>query len=126
MSTIVGLTGGASCNDVGLTGEACQSEQTLSIKSQQRLRSSGVRDLAMKAYAMGDTKRIHLERRSFSPWQGKHKLKEAANRRNTGKRFVTSELRVPLSVNSPSRGHPIFIEHSEGCTSPASLQTDTY
>lgn len=59
MSTVVGLTGGAACNDVGISVNECNSERVSSSICMQRMRKPGGRNSMYKAFVSGNTAHLN-------------------------------------------------------------------
>ena len=90
MSTIVGLTGGATCNDVGITIGDCNTERTSVSANMSRLKKPGMRNNLMKAFETGKTNQI--SNRTLKPWNsGVSKHQNSAGDLNRSKSRKSNE-----------------------------------
>lgn len=68
MSTMVGMTAGVSCSEVGITYQDCSSQMGESVKSYMRLRQPEIRNAIFDNFAKGAKRSSIGIERSKSPW----------------------------------------------------------
>lgn len=92
MSTMVNLTAGVSCSEIGITEQDCNSQLTKSVTSATKLRQPQLRNVMLEKFQSGGFVKSFLHKRTSTHWNP-----------NVNRRYATKDR--PYTSNHLAKSH---------------------